>query len=112
MFDIASSSLCVVVGIGFSASLRQKRQKANTMRARQALEVHVHTYPMMTCHLFSRLFPTSKRVSSAPAFAFPCPRSVAVCSDYSFTEGMVVSTVSAVFGPAVPPHSGCFIQKT
>lgn len=25
---------------------------------------------------------------------------------------MVVSTVSAAFAPAVPPHSGCFIQKT
>ena len=61
--------------------------------------------------LFSRSL-SSKRVSSALAFAFPCPCSFAVCSDYSFAKGMVVSTVSAAFAPAVPPHSGCFIQKT
>lgn len=76
----------------------------------QALEVR--TYPMTACHLFSHLLPTSKKVSSAPVFTFPCPCSFAVCSDYSFVKGMVVSTVSAVFASAVPPHSGCFIQKT
>lgn len=43
---------------------------------------------------------------------FPAPVPFAVCSDYSFAKGMLVSTASAVFAPAVPPHSGCFIQKT
>ena len=48
----------------------------------------------------------------APEFAFPYPCSFVVGNDYSFAKGTVVSTVSAYFAPAVPPHSGCFIQKT
>lgn len=58
------------------------------------------------------LTPCSPKSFLRPALAFPCPCSFAVCSDYSFAKGMIVSTVSAVFAPAVPPHSGCFIQKT
>lgn len=80
---------------------------------RQAVEVPLCWLLFWSSFLsFSHSLSTSKRISSAQEFAVPCPCSFAVCSDYSFTKGMVVSTVSAVFVPAVPPHSGCFIQKT
>lgn len=117
MFDRGPSPLGVVAGIGFIAQLRQasrqERQKANMRQRRQAVEVLLCWLLFWSSSLsFSRSLSTSKRISSAQELAVPCPCSFAVCSDYSFAKGMVVSTVSAVFAPAVPPHSGCFIQKT
>lgn len=44
MFDRGPSPLSVVVGVGFAASLRQERQKANRRQMRQAVEVR--TYPL------------------------------------------------------------------
>lgn len=44
----------------------------------------------------------------------PVPRPTLLCcfTVISLTRGMALSSLSAVFAPVVPLHSGCFIHKT
>lgn len=80
---------------------------------RQAVEVR--TYPLTLVLERAPLSfgsPLPREFPQPQRSPFPAPVPFAVCSDYRSTKGMSVSTVSAVFAPAVRPHSGCFIQKT
>lgn len=52
------------------------------------------------------------RVSCAFTLASLCPVPLLLSCVCSFAKGMVLCTVSAVFTPTVPSHSGCFIHKT
>lgn len=79
---------------------------------RQAVEVRTYPLTLVLERLVVGRSPLPGEFPQPQRSPFPAPVPFAVCSDYSFAKGMVVSTVSAAFAPAVPPHSGCFIQKT
>lgn len=108
MFDGGPSPIGGGVGVGFAASLRRGRKLTRGKCDKRWKYAPIQWGLVIFSHIISP-FP---KVSSAQVFTSRCPCSSAVCSDYSSTKGLMLSTVSAGFASAVPPHSGCFIQKT
>lgn len=107
------SPLGVVVGTPSATELRQERRKAKTMQTNASgAGKHVPTRWLLFWSVsssFSNHSPLPGEFPHPWHSPFPCPLFV----EMQLRKGSSgFFTASAAFALAVPPHSGCFIQKT